>query len=665
MEQESGALVANSLGSNNYTRDARDNFLRANIEELDQDYIKRAYSDYIERGETHSILREGRERYSVYVEPVNFNGLAWLIISAIPHSPFYIPLFKGMLLQLLITLILMFLTSIVLKWLISYFLHPLKEVSAFSEKLAKGDFSERLKVGRADEVGRIANSFNHIADELNGLVTNLEGMVEKRTAEAKQAAERLQVSRQRLQLILDTTAEGIYGVNLREECTFINKSGLKFLGYSKPAELLGKNMHQMICHSDRYGNPKLPEDCKILRALYNNIEISSDEDDIFWRTDGSFFDVAYYVRPQVVGGEVTGAVITFFDNTEQREREAQIAYLSHHDILTGLYNRTYFEQLYPKFDETKNLPISVLFVDLNGLKITNDIFGHNAGDELVRKAGEVLEKNRRDGDLLARVGGDEFVMLLPKTDLEKGRKIAKAITEEFASHTVASLRCNISIGVDTKTEEGQRIDVVLANAENEMYRIKSNSRSAITKETINTILKNIFARSPKEERHAIEVGTLCYQMGVALNLPENDSSKMARAGYYHDIGKVILPDKLLTRDDFTSEEIIEVQQHAITGFRILNLFDETLDLAEYVYGHHEQWDGSGHPRGLKGEQIPLVSRIIAICESYERALYRGNSTTPQVAKAREVIRKGAGIRFDPSLSEVFLKMTEREEGTAD
>ena len=290
------------------------------------------------------------------------------------------------------------------------------------------------------------------------------------------------------------------------------------------------------------------------------------------------------------------------------------------------------------------------------MKITNDIFGHTAGDDLVVKAGEVLEKYRRKGDLLARVGGDEFVMLLPKTTLEEGSVIAKKISEEFASHTVASLRCNISIGVDVKVDESQSVEGAIANAENDMYRVKSNSRSAITKETINTILRNIFARSPKEERHAIAVRNLCHEMGIALKLTETEVNKLARVGYYHDIGKATLPDELLIRDEFNPEESIEVQQHAVTGYRILNLFDETLDLAEYVYGHHEQWDGSGHPRGLVGEEIPLISRIIAICESYERALYRGDNTTPQVEKAKEVIRNGAGSRFDPKLSKVFLEM---------
>jgi PAS domain S-box-containing protein len=405
VEQKSGSLIANSLGSENYSRSPGGDVIRTSIEEMDQEYIKKGYNNYINNGETSSVIREGRERYSVYVESIEFSGLSWLIISAIPHSPFYDPLFQGMYLQILVTLIIIVLTIVALRGVIRYYLLPLRELSNFSERLATGYFSKRLKVVREDEVGRISRSFNHIADELYGLVTNLEEMVEKRSDEAKQAVARLQVSRERLRLILDTTAEGIYGVNLNGECVFINKSGLKFLGYSKPEELLGKKIHPLICHSDRQGTPRPLAECRTLRAMHSNIEMHSEVEDIFWRADNTYFDVAYYIRPQVVDGEVTGAVITFIDNTERRSKEAQIAYLSHHDILTGLYNRSYFEELYPNLDKPQNYPIVALFADLNKLKITNDIFGHTAGDDLVVKAGEVLEKYRRKGDLLARVGG--------------------------------------------------------------------------------------------------------------------------------------------------------------------------------------------------------------------------------------------------------------------
>ncbi|MFA5467614.1 MAG: HD domain-containing phosphohydrolase [Sphaerochaetaceae bacterium] len=660
VERESGELIANSLGVANYSLADSTTFKHNTIASLSSDYIEEAYQNFLKDGRTKQVLKGRGERHSLNIEPVEYNGLSWLIISSVEHSTLIGSFSKSIIYLLVATIAILVVTILTLRQVLRYFLKPLKDLHTVAEQYAKGDFTERLKIIRRDEIGYISASFNNIADELQGLINNLEGQVEKRTAQAELASKRLKESRERLQLILDTTAEGIYGVNLEGDCTFINQSALKLLGYNSPSEVLGKNMHNMVCFASRNKNPMPPKECSIFTAMREGREFRSDGGEVFWRSDGSCFDVAYFATPQRVKGEVIGAVVTFIDNTERRNREEEIAFLSQHDLLTGLYNRSHFENLYPKLDSEKNLPIAVLFADLNGLKITNDIFGHNAGDELIRKAGEVLEKYRRRKDLLARVGGDEFVMVLPQTELERAREIAHHIVKDFSQFTVASLRCNIAIGVDVKKGSHQRIEAILANAENEMYRIKSNSRSAVTKETIKTIMRNIFSRSLLEERHANAVRDLSYQMGQALNLPETELSKLARAAYYHDIGKITLPDELLKRDVFTPEEQMEVKQHAVTGFRILNLFDETLDLAEYVYGHHEQWDGSGHPRGLVGKQIPLISRIIAICESYERALYRGSQTIPNVENALTVIEEGKEKRFDPYLAEVFLTIQKKK-----
>lgn len=100
-----------------------------------------------------------------------------------------------------------------------------------------------------------------------------------------------------------------------------------------------------------------------------------------------------------------------------------------------------------------------------------------------------------------------------------------------------------------------------------------------------------------------------------------------------------------------------MKQHSVVGYRILNLFDDSLDLAEYIYSHHERWDGDGYPRGLKGEQIPLISRIVSIVETYDRILNRGNlSLTERKDKAIEIIRGEAGKQFDPKITELFIQM---------
>lgn len=146
-----------------------------------------------------------------------------------------------------------------------------------------------------------------------------------------------------------------------------------------------------------------------------------------------------------------------------------------------------------------------------------------------------------------------------------------------------------------------------------------------------------------------------------LNLAETEIRKANRAGYLHDIGKIVLDEAILRKDTLTDEEYEKLKQHPAVGYRILGLFNDTLDLAEYVYSHHERWDGTGYPRGLRGAQIPLLSRVIAIAETYERVLNK--SALPQQeqrATALDVIRGGAGTQFDPQIAESFVQMMERE-----
>jgi putative nucleotidyltransferase with HDIG domain len=197
----------------------------------------------------------------------------------------------------------------------------------------------------------------------------------------------------------------------------------------------------------------------------------------------------------------------------------------------------------------------------------------------------------------------------------------------------------------------------MANAENAMYKDKTLNRKTINKDIIDTIIETLHSRSPREKQHSLLVNELCGRIGAALNLSESDISKLKRAGYLHDIGKITLDESILGKDSLSTEEREIMRQHSIDGFRILHLFDDTLDLAEYVYGHHERWDGSGHPRGLKEEQIPLISRIISIAETYERIFNQQDlPAADRKKKALEEIENGSGAQFDPYIAGEFVKM---------
>lgn len=476
----------------------------------------------------------------------------------------------------------------------------------------------------------------------------------------KNANSRLEDNQSQLRLILDSAAEAIYGVDLNGNCTFCNKSCINMLGYSEESELLGKNMHWQIHHTRSDGTPFDIKECKIFNAFLKG-EGAHVDDELFWRADGTSFEVEYYSFPQIRNGEIIGAVISFRDITMRRQKEAKIQYLNCYDVLTGIHNRRCFEENRGKVDIAENLPLSVIFADINGLKMTNDIFGHTAGDELIKKSSEILKKVCRQNDLVARIGGDEFIILLPKTTEENAALILARIRAGFADARVEAIKCSISLGLYTKHSPEQSLDEIMANAENAMYKDKTMNRKSINKDIIDTIIDTMHSANAREKQHSEAVSEMCAEMGTALHLAETDISKLCRAGYLHDIGKIVLDQSILEKDSFTEEEIEKIQQHSAVGFRILSLFDDTLDLAEYIYGHHERWDGTGYPRGLKGEEIPLISRIISVTETYDRLLERNNFPLEErTAAALEKIRSRIGTRFDPRIAKLFIELTEEK-----
>lgn len=463
-------------------------------------------------------------------------------------------------------------------------------------------------------------------------------------------------SRNDLHLILDSSAEAIYGIDLEGNCTFCNKSCLNMLGYKDQNELLGKNMHRLIHYKHRDGSIFHVRDSKIYSAFLNGNGVHL-EDEVFWRKDGTCFDVEYFSYPQIKNGEISGAVITFMDISERRQKEAQIQYLNYHDTLTGLHNRRFFEESRRQMDIPENLPLSVIFADINGLKMTNDIFGHSTGDKLIVKSSEILSNMCNNKDVVMRIGGDEFIIFLPNKAKADCIKILEGIESGFRDAKIEAIRCSISLGCDTKVNQEQSLEDIMVNAENLMYKDKTMNRKSRDRDTIDAIIETLHFKSPGEKQHSIAVSSMCQDLGEALQLSETQIRKLKRIGYLHDIGKIVLDEDLMNKNDLSAEELIKIQQHTIIGYKILNLFDATLDLSEYVYAHHERWDGTGYPRGLKNDQIPLFSRIISIVECYHRALTEYDSVTDAIAD----IKNGEGKKFDSYISDIFIKMIEEKE----
>ncbi len=658
IEKNTSDLVANSMGKDNFSVLEDSTLKRYSIEELGITDVKRAYEYYNLNNEQSIMFRGENGRLFGNAREIHMEGLDWIVISAIPEELFMASVKNSIMITFLIVALALILSLVVYNFVTGRLLKPMRNLLETSAALSSGDLSMRSIVVRHDEIGKISESLNMVADEMQYLINNLEENVNQRTLELQKANNALGENKNHLQLILNSTAEAIYGIDISGKCTFCNLSCINILGYDNKEELLGKDMHRQIHHTHRDGSPFPIEECKIFQSIRQGKGLSAD-DEVFWKVDGTPVDVEYHSYPQIKDGKVVGGVITFLDITDRKKKDEEIRYLSYHDVLTGLYNRRYFVDDRSKIDIQDNLPLSVVFADINGLKMTNDIFGHAAGDELIKKSSEILKRACRKNDLIARVGGDEFIILLPKTTYDNAENIINRIRTGFTDAYVEAIKCSISLGLDTKGSLDQSLEDIMANAENAMYKEKIINRKAVNKNMIDTIIETLHSRNPKEKEHSIAVSELCSEIGSALHLPLAEIRKLKRAGYLHDIGKIVLDGSMLSKSSMSDEELEKMRQHSVVGYRILNLFDDTLDFSEYVYYHHEKWNGTGYPIGLKGEQIPLISRIIAVVEAYDRALNRGAlPLNERKASAVEIIRRGSGTQFDPQIAKVFLQLIE-------
>jgi diguanylate cyclase (GGDEF)-like protein len=366
---------------------------------------------------------------------------------------------------------------------------------------------------------------------------------------------------------------------------------------------------------------------------------------------------------------------------ENAQLYARVERKSRIDELTGLFNRRHFEERlkeevarHSRYDSA----LSLLMVDLDNFKTYNDVYGHPAGDSLLSQIGSTVRGAIRDADQAFRYGGDEFVVILPQTARDDAYVVADRVREQIASEMgQRSITVTCSIGLASYPVDGVIAEELVIAADTALYYAKWTggnriyfSSKAMSESpdsgkshgrrdglsAVYALVSVVESRDPYVYGHSRKVNAYAVALTEALGLPPDEVSAVSTAALLHDIGKIGIPDEVLNKKEQLSRENWEaIKAHPRLGKNIVTSIPQLVHCADSILYHHEKWDGSGYPAGLKGEEIPIGARIIAVADSFE-AMTSARPYRPPLSReeASKELRKGAGIQFDPKLVEAFI-----------
>jgi diguanylate cyclase (GGDEF)-like protein len=361
-------------------------------------------------------------------------------------------------------------------------------------------------------------------------------------------------------------------------------------------------------------------------------------------------------------GEIEALEGIIIDITESKKKQFQMDCCNDHDFMTGLFNRSYYETKKMAFEQSGTVPISILIIDINGLKTMNDSFGLAEGDHIIIATANILKRYFLEGALLSRTGGDDFKMIFPNTGSEKATKILQNIKDHFEKANRDILeeekRYTITIGFSTKISKDESLDKIEKEAEDHLRTRKLFAQKSHYHSLINSIMTTLYVRSRETEAHSKRIYKISKMIANKISLPMNDLNDLHLFSMLHDIGKVGIDDRILNKPGKLSQEEWDIMKtHSELGYQIAMSVPEFANVADCILTHHERWDGKGYPNSLTGKNMPLLSRILAVADAYdamtENRVYRPALTEE---RALEEIRKNAGTQFDPNIASAFLEL---------
>ena len=577
---------------------------------------------------------EGQTYYLAYD---TLNQTDWLAVITIPRSELLSPL-KALRLAMLIAFVLaLLMTSLLAVFVQRHIGDPIKQISSLYSRMAEADFSATIDENwcrRNDEVGKLARGFEQINCSLCHSISELEA------------------SEKKYRMITENMVDLVAQTDLEGNFVYVSPSYNQLIGWDSE-KVLGTSFLNYIHRDDR----------EFVQKTYRNIINNKTSTKIIYRfpwADGEYRWIETFAKPLIDdAGNVTG-IITSSRNVNRRKlAEEKMHYMSEHDALTGLKNRQFFETAMANIDANKFIPSALLVCDLDGLKLINDTLGHEAGDALLLASARILKDASPPEAIVARIGGDEFGILIPGHSLITAVMVYENIIQAVKRYNLKNNTVlSISMGYDIKKDTSTSMDEVFSEADKRMDRQKLLHSQSARSAVVDIMMKALEARDFVTEGHTDRLQVIAAQIAEKLKLPESTINDLALFARFHDIGKVGISDTILFKEGrLTPEEYEEMKKHSEIGYKIAQASPELAHIAEWILKHHEWWNGNGYPLGLKGEEIPLECRIVGVADAYD-AMHSDRPYRKAMSKEEIVaeLKRGSGTQFDPAIIEVFLQI---------
>ncbi len=344
------------------------------------------------------------------------------------------------------------------------------------------------------------------------------------------------------------------------------------------------------------------------------------------------------------------------------ENYKKLKYMANHDRLTSLYNHNFFEAEMHRLDFSAKLPISIILTDINGLTLFNESLSYRVGDEILKKVAGIIKDKVRRRDVVARWGEDEFSILMPQTDSAETETVKGRIEEACEEIEIEGISLSLSLGYATKYRPEVDLHETMNEARENLDKNKLIKSESSKNKIVQSLLSALRAKSEETEEHSDRMAELSHKLGQRAGLSDAELDDLSLLANLHDIGKTTISEDLLKKPgSLNDKEWEKIKKHPRIGHNIVSTTEEFAHIAEAILHHHEHWDGQGYPEGLEGEEIPLLSRIIAIVDAYdvitnERAYKEAGSHQEAINE----LKKSAGSHFDPELVDEFIDIMEEE-----